>query len=324
MRLAFVPIDQSVGGILVHNISDVEGHKALMKGHQLTAADVDKLRALARTDVYVAFLEAGDVRENDAAARIGRMTAGKNTEPTPASSGRVNLLATTRGVIDLNTGALRAVNSIEGITVATRPAHTVVEPKGMLATIKTIGLSLPEVDLRQIEGVAREYGPVIGVRALRAAGVAVILTGSPEARRRVRDTYAGPIRSRVEELGGHIVSIEYVEEDSAAIAEAVLRATSGGAECVILAGETSIMDEADITPRGIEAAGATIEVYGAPVEPGNLLLLAFRGSVPIIGAPGCVKSRDRNVVDLILPRLLSGERLSREDVIELANGGLLI
>ncbi|MCG3140124.1 MAG: hypothetical protein HDKAJFGB_01122 [Anaerolineae bacterium] len=84
------------------------------------------------------------------------------------------------------------------------------------------------------------------------------------------------------------------------------------------------MNTSDVTPSGITLAGGTIELYGAPVEPGNLLLLAYADDLPIIGAPGCVKSRDTNVVDLILPRVLAGERLRKQDIVALANGGLLL
>jgi molybdenum cofactor cytidylyltransferase len=324
MRLTIAPIEQSVGGILVHNVADGEGHKALPKGHQLTTADIEKLRALGKTVVYVARLEPGDVRENEAVARIGRAVAGENISATQATAGRVNLLATARGVLKLDDATLTRLNSIDGVTVATLPAHTLVETKRMLATIKTIGLALRESALQQVESLASERGSAIWVRALAAARVAVILTGSDEARQRVQETYSEPIRARVEELDGQIFSRAYVEEDANAIAEAVSGAMENGADCVILAGETSIMDADDITPRGIIAAGGAIELYGAPVEPGNLLLLAYCGKVPIVGAPGCVKSRETNVVDLILPRLLSGERVSRADVIALANGGLLI
>jgi molybdenum cofactor cytidylyltransferase len=324
MRLANVLIEQSVGGILVHNVADAGGHKALMKGHQVTPADADMLRGLGKKEVYVAILEPVDVRENEAVTRIGRAVVGENTSATQASSGRVNVLSSTRGVINLNAEALARLNSIDGVTMATLPAHTVVEPKTMLATIKTIGLSLPEGALKQVEEIVRELGAAVWVRALTSARVSVLLTGSMQAKKRVQDTYTEPIRSRVEELGGQITSTEYIEEDIGVIGEAVGRVIASGADCVILAGETSIMDADDITPRGIKAAGGVIEVYGAPVEPGNLLLLAYSGRVPIIGAPGCVKSRDKNVVDLILPRLLSGERVSRAEVIALANGGLLI
>lgn len=324
MYLANVPIEQSLGGILVHNVPDAEGHKALMKGHQITPADIERLRALGKLEVYVARLEQGDIRENDAALLVARSAAGEGTTPSQASGGRVNLFATARGVHNINHEALRRLNAIRGVTVATLPAHVPVEPKAMIATIKTIGLALPETAMQQVDQVAREHGAALWVRAMAMTRVAEILTGSTQARKRVQDTYTTPIHSRVEELGGRIISAEYVQENVAAIRDAIARALTNGAECVIVAGETSIMDGEDVTPRGIVAAGGGIEVYGAPVEPGNLLLLAYLGQVPIIGAPGCIKSRDKNVVDLILPRLLSGEHVSRDDIIELANGGLLI
>lgn len=324
MRLINAPIEESVGGILVHNVADSNGHKALPKGHQLTPADLEKLRALGRTAVYVARLDPGDVRENEAAVRIARAVAGENTQIIQASGGRVNLLATTRGVLKLNEAALTRLNSIDGVTAATLPAHTVVGPRRILATIKTIGLALPERALQEVEALAREWEAAIWVRALTPTRVAVILTGSAEARRRVQETYAEPIRTRVEGLGGQVIPHAYVAEEAEAIAGAITDAMAAGADCVILAGETSIMDADDITPRGIKAAGGAIELFGAPVEPGNLLLLAYCGDVPIIGAPGCVKSRETNVVDLILPRLLGGERVTRADVSALANGGLLI
>lgn len=324
MRLANLPIDESLGGVLVHNVVDEHGHKALPKGHQLTLADVDKLRTLGKSQVYVALMDPGDVRENEAAGRIGRAAAGDNTASTPASGGRVNLLATANGILKLNPEAMTRLNSLEGVTVATRAAHSVAAPKTMLATIKTIGLAIPEGVLEQAEAIRRVIGPAIWVRPFVAARVGVVFTGSPQARKRVEDTFSDPVRRRIEALGGVIASYEYIPEDAAAIAKAISQATSSGANCVILVGETSIMDAEDITPRGIMAAGGQIELFGAPVEPGNLLLLAYAGQVPVVGAPGCIQSRDTNVVDLVLPRLLAGERVTRDEVIGLANGGLLI
>jgi molybdopterin biosynthesis enzyme len=165
---------------------------------------------------------------------------------------------------------------------------------------------------------------VIGVRALPNARVAVIFSGSEEARGRIEKTFTPAIQGRVEELGASIVSTEYVQHEENAIAAAIERARGQTVDCVIIAGETSIMDASDVTPGGIQRAGGVIEAYGAPVEPGNLLLLAYADHLPIIGAPGCVKSRDTNVVDLILPRLLAGERVGKKDIVALANGGLLI
>jgi molybdopterin biosynthesis enzyme len=100
-------------------------------------------------------------------------------------------------------------------------------------------------------------------------------------------------------------------------------ALNSGAEMILIAGETSIMDVDDITPRAIKAVGGEIIHYGMPVEPGNLMLLAYRGTTPIVGAPGCAKSKGYNVVDMVLPRLAAGERLAHRDLIELGHGGLL-
>jgi molybdenum cofactor cytidylyltransferase len=94
-------------------------------------------------------------------------------------------------------------------------------------------------------------------------------------------------------------------------------------ELLILASDTAIMDQHDIAPRAVERAGGRVVCFGAPVDPGNLLMLARYGSVPIVGAPGCARSPKRNIIDLLLPRLLAGDYLTRLDILRLGHGGLL-
>lgn len=323
MRLATVSLDHALGGILVHNIADEQGHKALSKGRRLDAADLGRLRAMGRDSVYVAQLEPGDVPEDEAAGRIALAVCGENVKTGKPTTGRVNVFAGVRGVFSPQAGPLLELNMVPGVTLATLPAHTVVAPPKMVATIKTVGLALPASALGEVEDIARRFGPPLQVRPMGSPRVAIVLTGSPQAQGRVEQTYREPIEGRVRDLGGQIVNVAFVPEEEGEIARA-LQQGMDSADMVILAGETSIMDRADITPRGILRAGGKVEVYGAPVEPGNLLLLAYRGATPIVGAPGCVKSREANVVDLILPRLFAGEHLTRNDIAELANGGLLI
>ncbi|MYC11447.1 MAG: hypothetical protein F4X59_15160 [Holophagales bacterium] len=94
-------------------------------------------------------------------------------------------------------------------------------------------------------------------------------------------------------------------------------------DLLILAGETAIQDRHDLAPTAIEAGGGSVICYGAPVDPGNLLLLAELDGTPVLGAPGCARSPKRNIVDLVLPRLLVGDRLTRRDITSLGHGGLL-
>ena len=116
-----------------------------------------------------------------------------------------------------------------------------------------------------------------------------------------------------------------LEEESGAeaLAAAIERQLRAGIELVLLAGETAIMDRHDIAPRAVELAGGEVVCFGAPVDPGNLLMIGYVGSVPVIGAPGCARSPKRNIVDLVLPRLLVGERLERRDIVAMGHGGLL-
>jgi len=320
MKLQNIPIENSIGAILVHNVIGADGRKALSKGRAIRAEDIAILRALGKTTVYVAMLDPTDGREDDAAARLARAVAGDAVVPSTPSGGRVNFYPANPGFLRVDRERLKQINELQGVTLATIQNYSAIQPKKMIATLKTIGLALPENTLREAEKI----GATMSIASVKNQNVAIILTGSENGKAKTQETFTPPIRARVEELGARVVSESYVTENESEIARAIESAIGAGAQLVIIAGETSIMDAQDITPRGIENAGGKIEVYGAPVEPGNLLLLAYRDGVPILGAPGCVKSRETNVVDLILPRLLMGERVTRADVNELAVGGLLI
>jgi molybdenum cofactor cytidylyltransferase len=330
MKWLTVPPAETLGKILCHNIADEQGHKALHKGAMIGTYEMGRLQALDLKEVMVATLEPGDVHENIAAQRLAAACAGDGIEANEASGGRVNLLAKQAGLLKIDSEALREVNRIDGLTIATVQRDRVVPAEKMIATIKIIPFAVAEADLARAEAICRERGGIIAVHALPATHVGVILAGSENARERVMKSFAPPIRARVEGLGSIVRDVVYVAYQSKAIASAIELLRVAGAGMIIIAGETSIMDRDDITPRGIVQAGGEIEHYGAPVEPGNLMLLAYLpalfggASVPVLGAPGCVRSRDTNVVDLVLPRLLAGEHLGREDIIALADGGLMM
>lgn len=328
MFLTTLPVDQAVGHILRHNIADAAGHKALPKGRRLTEEDVARLRALGIATVRVAVLEPGDVHEDEAAQRLADAVRRPGVVPTDAVHSRVNLLAETDGVVEVDVDALLAINEIDGLTIATLPNHALVRERKRVATIKIIPFALPEAFIRQAERIGAEAGGIVGVRRLLQRRVGVLLVVSPEARERITRLVLPAIEARVTELGSTIAAVRYAGLDETEVAEGIAALHAAGCDLLITAGETSIMDRDDVTPQGIRMAGGRIEHYGAPVEPGNLLLLAYlddgtKQGVPILGAPGCVRSRATNIVDLLLPRLLAGERVTRRAIVELGHGGLL-
>lgn len=328
MFLTTLPVDQAIGHILRHNIADAAGHKVLPKGRRITVDDVARLSTLGIATVRVAVLEPGDVHEDDAAQRLADAVRRPGIVPTDAVHSRVNLLAEADGVVEVDVPALLAINEIDGLTIATLPNHALVRERKRVATIKIIPFAIPEALIRQAEQIGVEAGGVVGVRRLLQRRVGVLLVVSPEARDRIIRLVLPAIEGRVTELGSTIAVVRYAGLDEEEVAEGIAALHASGCDLLITAGETSIMDRDDVTPQGIRMAGGHIEHYGAPVEPGNLLLLAYlddgtKQGVPILGAPGCVRSRATNIVDLLLPRLLAGERVTRRAIVELGHGGLL-
>jgi molybdenum cofactor cytidylyltransferase len=324
MKFGPVPLDHAPGKILGHNIAGLDGKRAFRKGRPLTAEDVPTLKAMGRTAVYVAELEPGDVDEDAAARRVAAVVMGGGLRPSGPASGRVNLLAVAPGVVRVDVEKLSRLNEAEGVTVATVASHSPVRARGMAATIKIIPFAVPESALQAIESIG---GPAIHVDPLSSRVVGIILSGSPSARERVTADFDAPLKGRVASLGSEVRFEDYVpledERGQAELAETLRRQKSNGAQLIVLAGETAIMDRHDIAPRAIEQAGGEVTCFGAPVDPGNLLLVGYIGGTPVLGAPGCARSRKANVVDWILPRLLVGDRLTRKDLTDLGHGGLL-
>jgi molybdenum cofactor cytidylyltransferase len=195
----------------------------------------------------------------------------------------------------------------------------------MVATVKILPYAISESVVQSAEQIATENGPIIQVDALRPRTVALILSGSPTARERILKGFDPPLRGRLETLGAAVESVDYVplEDEQGEVELAALLRQRTSADLIVLAGETAVMDENDIAPRAIRRAGGEVIAFGAPVDPGNLLLLAEVNGVPVLGAPGCARSPKVNIVDWVLPRLLVGDKLTHEDIFSLGHGGLL-
>ncbi len=329
MKFGPLPLEQTEGKILGHNIAGPDGKRAFRKGKPITADDIAGLRALGRAVVYVAEFEPGDADEDSAARRVAQTVMGSGLHPSGPASGRVNLSAELSpsavvGILRVDAEKLSHINDCDGVTVATLAAHSPVRARQIVATVKIIPFAIPDSTLQTVESIG---GPIIRVDALISKKVGVILSGSPSVRERVTNDFDAPLRGRIEALGSTEAAVDYVsledETGEAALAEMLLRHARAGMGLIILAGETAIMDRRDIAPRAIEAAGGEVTCFGAPVDPGNLLMVGYVGNVPVLGAPGCARSRKVNVVDWVLPRLLAGDRLTRRDVMALGHGGLL-
>ncbi len=327
MKFGSISITQAVGKILGHNIADENGRRLFRKGRTLSIDDVAMLRERGRTQLYVAELSATDVPENEAAQRVATALMGQGLSYVGPATGRVNLKAALLGVLRIDVERLYQFNSQLGITIATLPTNTAVSLSKTVATIKVIPFAVPDTAVTAIETIAPKSPPLIRIDPLRHQAVSIILSGSPATQTRILKSFQPPLERRINALGSTISNIQFIPlEDEAgevALAQAIQKEINKGVGLIILAGDTAIMDRYDIAPRAVERAGGVVTCFGAPVDPGNLLMLAYCNHVPILGAPGCVRSLKANIVDKVLPRLLVGDRLTQADIVALGHGGLL-
>lgn len=323
MQVKRVALNQATGHILLHNHVGRDGRRLISKGRHLTEEDVAKLAAAGRDEIYVAVLDPADVDENEAARRLGAVISAGLVRITKASTGRVNLIAEQLGLCKVKADALLTLNEIDGLTLATIRDNTVVEPNNVLATLKIIPYAVPEAALQQAETVAQTHFPLVEVKPFTLKRAVLIMTGSQNSADKIRNSFVPALQERLHFYYTDLVVGPYVAEEEAEIREALQWALAEQAEMILVAGETSVMDRDDITPRAIKAIGGELVHHGVPVEPGNLLMVAYYGDIPIVGAPGCARSKNYNVVDMVLPRLIAGERLTRRDLAELGYGGYL-
>jgi hypothetical protein len=324
MKFERVPLAEAEGHILGHNVS-YQGRRMLKKGRRLGARELGVLAEAGSDHVYVAMLGPDDVAEDTAALRIGQALASAGgVRLKPAYGGRAALIAPGHGVLEVASEDLLELNLLDGVTLATLPSGRAVAPSQALGTLKVIPFAVPEATVVAAEAIAARRP--ISLRPLAPRRVTILVSGAASRREKLFEPFRLSLTERLSGLGQSSVDGVYVElgaDPESELALAIAAQLDSGVELLIVVGETATMDAEDLAPRAIARAGGSVDVVGAPVFPGNLLLLGHRRSALILGAPGCVRSRARNVVDLILPRLLLGERLSRRDVAELGQAGLL-
>jgi molybdenum cofactor cytidylyltransferase len=321
MHFGPCPIADAEGAILAHSVRTPRG--LFRKGRVLAHADIDALREADLHEVTVARLEPGDVGEDDAAARIAKACAGEGVRIGAVFTGRANLYSESHGVAVVDAVRIAALNAIdESITVATIAPMAAVGIRQMLATIKIIPFAAPHPAVEEAERVLAA-GPAIRIAAFKTRRAALISTAMPGAKLALLEKNRAALDARLQALGSSIVFERRVAHRTDAVATALAEASAAGTNPILVFGASAITDRRDVIPSAIERAGGSVEHFGMPVDPGNLLLLGRLGGATIIGLPGCARSPKLNGFDFVLQRLLAELPVARTDIAAMGVGGLL-
>lgn len=321
-----VPVAEAVGEKALHDMTRiVPGESkgvAFKSGQMITSGDICRLQSMGRQYIHVADGEdapEGFVHENTAALAFAEAMAGEGiTYTAPPHEGKINFRAARDGLLKVDTGRLKAFNLAPGVVCASLHAYSTVEKGDEVAGTRAIPLFLPEADFRTAMAVLRG-GPLLSVRPFRKAKVGILVTGTELFRGLIQDSFIPIIRAKVEPFGCDVVGTDIVPDDREIIRDGVGKLIDAGADLIVTTAGLSV-DPDDVTRHGLLEAGCVDMHYGAPVLPGAMTLLARIGDVQVIGVPACGLYHKTTSFDLLLPRLLAGVEITRNDLAEMAHG----
>ncbi|MDD1717876.1 MAG: molybdopterin-binding protein [Methanoregulaceae archaeon] len=228
------------------------------------------------------------------------------------------------GLLSVDRDALLAFNMLGEVICASLHDHTVVVKGQVVAGTRAIPLIVQNDIVRKAERIGKAAGGIIRVRMMRRPKAGVVVTGNKVYSGRIRDGFLPVVREKIEAAGGEIIGSTYAPDDERAIEAGLREQIARGADLLVTTGGMSI-DPDDVTRFAIANLGATGITYGSAVQPGTMILVAYLEGdpeIPILGIPACALYARTTAFDLVLPRVLAGERIGRKEMAELGHGGL--
>lgn len=322
MTFGEIEVVHAQGAILAHSVRT--NRISFKKGRVLSGADIAELTKAGVATVFAARVEAGDVHEDAAAARLAEAVCGDGVTRQKAATGRANIHSAHDGIVLVDAGLVRALNRLhEAVTLATLTPFKTVKAGQMVATVKIIPFSAPASIVDEAVELTGS-GTLLSVVPFKPHKAGLVLTRTAGMKETLLEKSAAVIRDRLERHGSTLGDVVEVAHTIDGVSEGISQLKASGHDPVLVFGASAIVDRGDVVPAGLEAAGGQIVHLGMPVDPGNLLLLGTLGGDAVIGVPSCARSPKLNGFDWVLGRVLAGIDVRPQDIMDMGAGGLLM
>lgn len=322
MRAQTVDVKASTGRILCCTVFRPGGKKLLAKGHVISDEDVRILESEGMETIWVTELEDGEVGEDDAVCAVASEMGCGSFEIRLAAGGRANLMATENCCVLVDDELLKQINCTASVVIATSLNYGYAMAGQRIATVKSAPFAVAKDQLDAVIGILKERGPILQARPIRNPNIGVLYS-DPLSGERARQLFENIMRQRLERFGANANFVLACTEDENSVARSLQHLLRSRPCAILVASSTAPAGPEDVVGQAMLKVGAQVERFLAPVEPGNLMLMAYKDDVPVVSAPGCFRSAKPNVVDLILPPLLARYRLASWEIGALGHGGLL-
>lgn len=322
MKAKKIEVRNAIGQVLSSATFRSDGEALMAKGDILNEQDIRILQAERIEEVWVVELDEDEISGDQAVCIVAGELACGPYEIHLTSTGRADLIADQDCCVLVEDDLLRQVNDNSSVVIATTTNFTFALTGQRIATVNSAPFAIPTTTFEQLLSLLRDCGPIMQVRPVAGASVAVLYC-DPIIGDRARTLFESAIWQRLEYFGineHHVITVLETENQVSRGLQKLLRT---GPSVILVASTTTYAGPGDVVGRAMHRIGCLIERFLAPVEPGGLLLIGYKDDVPVVSAPGCLQSTKPSVLDVILPPLLARYRVSTREISRLGHGGLL-
>ncbi|MGN1164802.1 MAG: molybdopterin-binding protein [Lachnospiraceae bacterium] len=318
---------EAVGQVLCHDVTQiikgVTKDAVFRKGHVIREEDIPVLLSVGKDHVYIWEKDENMLHENEAADILYQLCKNEYMRPSEVKEGKIEVIAECDGLLKVDKELLNKVNALGEMMIASRHGNFPVKAGNKIAGTRIIPLVIEKEKMEKAKEVCGGK-PIFELKPFQHKKVGIVTTGNEVFHGRIQDTFTPVIEEKLSEYDTEIIGHEISDDDHERITGCIKKLIGMGADMIICTGGMSV-DPDDRTPLAIKNTGAEIVTYGAPVLPGAMFLLSYYdGNIPIMGLPGCVMYSKRTIFDLVLPRIMAGEKLCAEDITVLGEGGLCL
>jgi molybdenum cofactor synthesis domain-containing protein len=320
-----IRVEDAVGQTLCHDMTAIldTGFKGVKfkRGHVITEADIPELKNIGKDHIFVWEPEADEVHEEDAAVALCEVMCGDNLTKSGPSEGKIQIDAAADGLFCINSPALRAINSVPDYTVACLPNYMPVKAGQKLAGARIVPLVTKRENVDEAVRLAKENFPVLSVKPFRHLKAGMVITGSEVYYGRIKDAFEPILTEKLNSYGAEILGCVKCPDDVDMITAAIDGFVKQGAGLILLTGGMSV-DPDDVTPTAIRRTGARAVVQGVPMQPGNMLNVAYLGDTVLVGVPGASMHSKVTSLEVFLPRIFAGVEITEKEIPGYGEGGL--
>ena len=325
-----INVRNAEGYELCHDITQIlpgefKGAKFL-RGHIIRKEDIEVLISLGKENIFVMEEEDKEknlIHENDAAMFIvEKLNLDKEFfEISSIREGKINITAKEDGILKIDVNTLNKINKIGEIILVTKYNNSYIKKGENVAATRVIPLLIEKSQLDEMKEIVKDRNVLTFKKIDKNKKLALITTGNEVYNGIIKDKSKEALLKKYRKYELNDMEQVFSPDDKDTIKK-YIKMFENEKDIIMCTGGMSI-DPDDVTPSAIRESNWEIVTYGTPVLPGAMFMLAYKGEKVLIGLPGGVVFSEKTVFDVLLPRILANDRITKQEIIEMGHGGLL-